>query len=197
MEEPDWTRRDGEVLIWQLPGEETVLPKPKKKPALKAGTGILIIFAALLTGSVFGLLMMSAVPDQKSAKQVQASGTPSEQAAPSAEEPAEKGIVATEKNISLFVLQGGLYSTKSAAEEAAAASEERAAVLSTEKQYSMIYGVFFSKPEADQAEQQLEADGTAAYVKETKVTVSSEEEKALKKAAEDQQLEEAASILSP
>ncbi|WNS81821.1 hypothetical protein RRU94_13745 [Domibacillus sp. DTU_2020_1001157_1_SI_ALB_TIR_016] len=196
MEEPDWTRRDGEVLIWQLPGEETVLQKPKKKPALKAGTGILIIVAALLTGSVFGLLMMSAVPDQKSAKQVQASGAPTEQA-PSEEESAEKGTAASEKSISLFVLQGGLYSTKSAADEAAAASEERAAVLSSEKQYSMIYGVFFSKPEADQAERQLEAGGTAAYVKETKVTVSSEEEKVLKKAAEDQQLEEAASILSP
>ncbi|WP_050181221.1 hypothetical protein [Domibacillus robiginosus] len=197
MDEPDWTRRDGEVLIWQMPGEETALPKPKKKPALKAGAGIVIVLAALVTGSVFGLLMMSAVPEQQPAKEAQAASAVPEKTAAPMEETDQKETAPAQKTVSFFVLQGGLFSTKTAADEAASASKEQAAVLSSDDQYSMIYGIYFTKSEADEAERQLEAGGTAAYVKETETTVSDEEEAALRKAAQDQQLEEAVSIISP
>lgn len=195
MDEPDWTRRDGEVLIWQMPGEETVLPK--KKPVLKTGVGIMIILAALLTGGAFGILMMSAVPEQKPAKQAQAMSATSQQQVPAKAGSEEKGEVPVTKTIPLFVIQGGLFSTEAAAEAAASAATEQAAVIPSQKEYSMIYGVFFTKEEADEAEQQMEADGTAAYVKEMKAALSNEEEEALKKATGSQRLKKAATILSP
>jgi len=194
MDEPDWTRRDGEVLIWQMPGEETVLPK--KKPVLKTGVGIMIILAALLTGGAFGILMMSAVPE-KPAKQAQAMSATPQQQVPAKAGSEEKEAVPVTKTISLFVIQGGLFSTEAAAEAAASASTEQAAVIPSQNEYSMIYGVFFTKEEADEAEQQMEAGGTAAYVKETKATVSNEEEEALKQETGSQRLKKAATILSP
>lgn len=194
MDEPDWTRRDGEVLIWQMPGEETVLPK--KKPVLKTGVSIVIILAALLTGSTFGVLMMSAVPEQKPAKQAQAMSTTSGQQVPTKTSSEEKEAAPVTKTIPLFVIQGGLFSTEAAAKAAASASTEQAAVIPSQNEYSMIYGVFFTKEEADKAEQQMEAGGTAAYVKETKATLSNEEEEALKQAADAQRLKKAATLLS-
>lgn len=185
MHEPDWTRQNSDVLVWRLPDEEEAVI-PKKKPTLKAAAGLLIIISALLTGSVFGLLMMSAVPEQTETK-----------AAPAMNSSTEQTAAPVEKTVPLFVIQGGLFSTEEAAAKAVSSSGEPAAVISSENQYSMIYGAFLTKTEADGAEQSLESRGTAAYVKETKVLLSSEEEETLKKAADSQQLDKIVSILSP
>lgn len=191
MEEPDWTRHSSDVLIWHMPGEETAAPK--KKPVLKTAASVGIIFSALITGSTFGFLMMSAVPKQaeeETASRAPAVTAPAEQA----QQPQQTSV---EKAVSLFIVQGGMYSTAEAAQQAAASSGQLSAVIPSDGQYSMIYGAFFTKSEADDAEKRLEADGAAAYVKETKATVTSEEEEALRKAAASQQLDQMATILSP
>ena len=185
MDEPEWTRQNSDVLVWRLPGEETVIPKKKPRPRIKAAAGLLIIISALLTGSVFGLLMMSAVPEQTKTK-----------AAPTINTSTEQTAAPVEKTVPLFVVQGGLFSTEEAAAKAVASAEEPAAIMASENQYSMIYGVFLTKTEADEAERNIESAGAAAYVKETKATLSSEEEKTLKKAADTQQLSKIISLLS-
>ncbi|WP_046173964.1 hypothetical protein [Domibacillus indicus] len=187
MDEPDWGRRgDSDVLVWHLPGEETAVPVPKKQPTLKAAAGVLIIISALITGSVFGLLMMNAVPERTATK-----------AAPVLNSSTEQTAASVEKTVPLFVVQGGIFSTKEAAATAVSSAEEPAAVMQSEDQYSMIYGAFFTKAEADEAERNIESTGSAAYVKETSAILSLEQEEELKKAAETNRLDEIASLLSP
>lgn len=199
MDEPNWTRQNSDVLVWRMPGEETVIPDtPEKKPTLKAATGLLIIISALLTGSVFGLLMMSAVPEKTETKAAPAMNSSAEQQiTPAMNSSTEQKATPVEKTVPLFVIQGGLFSTEEAAYKAASSSGAPAAVIPAQNQYSMIYGVFLTKEAADEAELSLESSGTAAYVKETKVNLSSEEEETMKKAADSQQLDEMVSILSP
>ncbi|OLN23494.1 hypothetical protein BTO30_05915 [Domibacillus antri] len=188
MDEPDWSNHNSDVLVWQLPGEETPAPLPKKKSLIRPAAGAAIIVSALITGTIFGVTMIRAVnvPDEK----------PAEAAV------SEAPVQETKKaDVSVSVIQGGLFSTEESAlkgMEAAKAKQMTASVIPVGGQYMLLYGAFGSKSEAEQASQRIEEKGTNVYVKEVTASMTDSDEKKFKEESDpEKRLDQLKEAMSP
>ncbi|MGG3450856.1 SPOR domain-containing protein [Domibacillus aminovorans] len=162
MDELDWTRPNSDVLVWQMPGEEGPAVSKKKKSIIRPAAGATIVLSALITGTLFGVTMIRAVNV--------------EEIKPPAAVVSEVPVQETKRvDVTVSVIQGGLFSTKEAAKkgvENAKAKKITANYVSSEGQYMVLYGVFSSPDEAKSAAGLLEEQGTAVYVKDVTASMT-------------------------
>lgn len=138
----------------------------RKKMSNKVATSIaLIVLIAVLVGTSFGLVMVSMVKsDQKAGTE----SPPSEMASVTEENGNGSGLSAVE-TISAFIIQGGVFSTKEAAEKGLAQAVEKGIpgkIVEIDKQIYLFIGVADSIEHAKAMGGELEKEGFSFYAKE-------------------------------
>lgn len=182
----EWSRTRGEVIVWELPDKQEQAKK-QKRVWLKS---VVVMVASVGTGCLFGVLLISAVPESSSADRTDAGAST---AATEASVPAPAASPAVYRE-TVYMLQSGVFSSRHAAEEAAAGLGE-AAVLHINGSYSVAAGFFQTEVAAKQAEQEAEKTGKRMFVKPFEATVREADKQKWRDAIDSQLAKTAAALL--
>ncbi|MCI2255578.1 hypothetical protein L2D08_14490 [Domibacillus sp. PGB-M46] len=170
MGAPKWHEKNSNVLHWHIPGEETPIPAVKKKtsfihPAVVTG----IVSLAIGVGTFFSVIMINAVDIEKEQKQQAVNGN-------------ERSVQETKptdvKDVTVALIQGGIFSTAEAAEKAKPKNVPTA-VIPSEGQFLLLLGAASTMEEAKELAEPIEQKGMEVYVKELSIPMTNDIKKQL------------------
>ncbi|WP_050182219.1 hypothetical protein [Domibacillus robiginosus] len=158
MGAPKWHEKNSNVLHWHMPGEEMPISAAKKKtafihPAIVTG----IVTLALGVGTAFGVIMINAIDiEEKAQKQQAVSGN---------ERSVQENKPADVKDVTVALIQGGVFSTAEAAEKAKPKNVP-ATVVPAEGQFLLVLGAASTIEAAKELAEPIQQKGMEVYLKE-------------------------------
>ncbi|MDM5156648.1 stage II sporulation protein B [Bacillus sp. DX1.1] len=183
-EEFDWMLVDGAPPHNVVPFQKTKLSSVKKYKKKWSSAIIVTVATAIVIGTFFGMGMLHLLTGQKSGEERVATVTSTEknggteQKEPVGEEKKEEakpntGSAAALAPLTLYFVQGGLYSTQ---EKGQASLEEwkengnAAAMKPTDDKYSLVVGIASDEASVDKLMAQYKKDGISVVKKKWEIT---------------------------
>ncbi|MCM3790057.1 hypothetical protein M3221_16845 [Domibacillus indicus] len=165
-----WHEKNSNVLHWQIPGEEMPIPAAKKKtafihPAIVTG----IVTLAIGIGTFFSVIMINAVDIEKAQKQQAVNGN---------ERPVQENKPTDVKDVTVALIQGGVFSTAEAAEKAKPKNVPTT-VVPSEGQFLLVLGAASTIEAAKELAEPIEQKGIAVYIKELPIPMTNDIKKQL------------------
>jgi len=170
MGAPKWHEKNSDVIHWHMPGEEMPIPAAKKKtafihPAIVTG----IVSLAIGVGTFFSVIMINAVDIEKEQKQQAVNGN---------ERPVQETKPTDIKDVTVALVQGGIFSTSGAAEKAKPENIP-AAVIPSNGKFLLLLGAASTMEEAKKLAGPIKQKGMEVYVKELPVPMTNDIKKQL------------------